>query len=282
MTVFQDLQRLNEVLEGTSPRLVACSGGVDSMLLATLAHRQKPQVTIVVHAVGPAVPAAASTRVKRWAHQEKWQLQLVNAGEFDDPEYLANPVNRCFHCKKNLYRTLRDIRGQLDSSSVLLSGTNLDDLDDFRPGLEAAKEAAVRHPFVEASITKNQLREIARQAALPFADLPAAPCLASRLYTGTTVQADLLQLIDQTEEWIREQTGLAVVRCRVHKLEMRVEVENPILMENHHKLVQDLRARVLQASDLINSVVIDPNPYKPGRAFVRENLAEDALSTIIQ
>ena len=277
MTVFQDLQRLNEVLEGTSPRLVACSGGVDSMLLATLAHRQKPQVTIVVHAVGPAVPAAASTRVKRWAHQEKWQLQLVNAGEFDDPQYLANPVNRCFHCKKNLYRTLRDIRGQLDSSSVLLSGTNLDDLDDFRPGLEAAKEAAVRHPFVEASITKTQLREIARQSALPFADLPAAPCLASRLYTGTTVQADLLQLIDQTEEWIREQTGLAVVRCRVHQQKMRVEVENPSLLENHHKFVLDLRARVLKASDLINSVVIDPKPYQPGRAFVRGNLAEDAV-----
>ena len=277
MTVFQDLQRLNEVLEGTSPRLVACSGGVDSMLLATLAHRQKPQVTIVVHAVGPAVPAAASTRVKRWAHQEKWQLQLVNAGEFDDPEYLANPVNRCFHCKKNLYRTLRDIRGQLDSSSVLLSGTNLDDLDDFRPGLEAAKEAAVRHPFVEASITKTQLREIARQSALPFADLPAAPCLASRLYTGTTVQADLLQLIDQTEEWIREQTGLAVVRCRVHQKKMRVEVENPSLVENHPKFVLDLRARVLKASDLINSVMIDPKPYQPGRAFVRGNLAEDAV-----
>ena len=276
MTVFQDLQRLNEVLEGTSPRLVACSGGVDSMLLATLAHRQKPQVTIVVHAVGPAVPAAASTRVKRWAHQEKWQLQLVNAGEFDDPQYLANPVNRCFHCKKNLYRTLRDIRGQLDSSSVLLSGTNLDDLDDFRPGLEAAKEASVRHPFVEASITKTQLREIARQSALPFADLPAAPCLASRLYTGTTVQADLLQLIDQTEEWIREQTGLAVVRCRVHQQKMRVEVENPSLVENHPKFVLDLRARVLKASDLINSVVIDPKPYQPGRAFVRGNLAEDA------
>ena len=277
MTVFQDLQRLNEVLEGTSPRLVACSGGVDSMLLATLAHRQKPQATIVVHSVGPAVPAAASTRVKRWAQQEKWHLQLVNAGEFDDPEYLANPVNRCFHCKKNLYRTLSDILGQLDSSSVLLSGTNLDDLDDFRPGLEAAKEAAVRHPFVEASITKAQLREIARKSALPFADLPAAPCLASRLYTGTEVQADLLQLIDQTEEWIREQTGLAVVRCRVHQKKMRVEVENPSLVENQPKFVLDLRARVLKVSDLINSVVIDPKPYQPGRAFVRGNLAEDAV-----
>ena len=282
MTVFNDMRQLNEVLNVTSPRLVACSGGVDSMLLATLAHRQNPEETIVVHAVGPAVPATASTRLKRWAHQENWQLKLVNAGEFDDPKYLANPLNRCFHCKKNLYSTLREIREQLDSTSVLLSGTNLDDLQEFRPGLEAAKQAGVRHPFVEASITKAQLREIARQSALPFADLPAAPCLASRLYTGTIVEADLLLLIDQTEEWIREQTGLAVVRCRVHKLEMRVEVENPLLMENHHKLVQDLRAKVLQASDLINSVVIDPNPYKPGRAFVRENLAEDALSTKIQ
>ena len=272
MTMFEDLKRLNTVLEATSPRLVACSGGVDSMLLATLAHRQKPEETILVHAVGPAVPAAASTRVKRWAHQEKWQLQLVNAGEFDDPEYLANPVNRCFHCKKNLYRTLREIREQLDSSSVLLSGTNLDDLDEFRPGLEAAKQAGVRHPFVEASITKPQLREIARLSALPFADLPAAPCLASRLYTGTKVQADLLRLIDQTEEWIREQTSLAVVRCRIHQQEMRVEVENPSVMEKHHGLVHNLRARVLEASDHINSVVIDPKPYQPGRAFVRGNL----------
>ena len=252
------------------------------MLLATLAHRQKPEETIVIHAVGPAVPAAASKRVKRWAHQEKWQLQLVNAGEFNDPKYLANPVNRCFHCKKNLYRTLGDIREQLDSSSVLLSGTNLDDLDEFRPGLKAAKQAGVIHPFVEASITKPQLREIARQLALPFADLPAAPCLASRLYTGTKVQSDLLQLIDQTEEWIREQTGLAVVRCRVHQQEMRVEVENPSLVEKHHKLVQGLRARVLEASEYINSVVIDSKPYKPGRAFVRGNLSKDDHSTIIQ
>ena len=277
MTMFEDLKRLNTVLEATSPRLVACSGGVDSMLLATLAHRQKPEETIVVHAVGPAVPAAASTRVKRWAYQEKWQLQLVNAGEFDDPEYLANPVNRCFHCKKNLYRTLREIREQLDSSSVLLSGTNLDDLDEFRPGLEAAKQAGVRHPFVEASITKPQLREIARLSALPFADLPAAPCLASRLYTGTKVQADLLRLIDQTEEWIREQTSLAVVRCRIHQQEMRVEVENPSVMEKHHGLVHNLRARVLEASDHINSVVIDPKPYQPGRAFARGNLSEEPI-----
>ena len=282
MTVFEDLKRLNTVLEVTSPRLVACSGGVDSMLLATLAHRQKPEETIVIHAVGPAVPAAASKRIKRWAHQEKWQLQLVNAGEFNDPKYLANPVNRCFHCKKNLYRTLGDIREQLDSSSVLLSGTNLDDLDEFRPGLKAAKQAGVIHPFVEASITKPQLREIARQLALPFADLPAAPCLASRLYTGTKVQSDLLQLIDQTEEWIREQTGLAIVRCRVHQQEMRVEVENPSLVEKHHKLVQGLRARVLEASEYINSVVIDSKPYKPGRAFMRGNLSKDDHSTIIQ
>ena len=88
-------------LGGTSPRLVACSGGVDSMLLATLAHRQKPEETIVVHAVGPAVPAAASKRVKRWPIKRNGNFNSSNtAGEFDDPEYLANPVNRCFHCRK--------------------------------------------------------------------------------------------------------------------------------------------------------------------------------------
>ena len=272
MSAAVDLQLLNAVLEKLSPRLIACSGGVDSMLLATLAHRQKPEETVVVHALGPAVPAAASTRVKRWAHQENWQIRLINAGEFKDPEYLANPVNRCFHCKKNLYRTLQDLREKSDSPSVLLSGTNLDDLDEFRPGLEAAKQAGVRHPYVEASITKLQLREIARESALPFADLPAAPCLASRLYTGTIVQADLLQLIDTTEEWIREKTGLAVVRCRVKNQEMRVEVENPSMLKNHQTLLNLISGRVLNSSGLINSLVIDPKPYQPGRAFIRETV----------
>ena len=92
----------------------------------------------------------------------------------------------------------------------------------------------------------------------------------------------MLQLIDQTEEWIREQTGLDVVRCRVHQQEMRVEVENPSVMEKHHELIHNLRARVLEASNHINSVVIDQKPYQPGRAFVRGNLAEDDHSTIIQ
>ena len=135
----------------------------------------------------------------------------------------------------------------------------------------------MRHPFVEASITKPKLREIARQADLPFADLPAAPCLASRLYTGTKVRSDLLQLIDQTEEWIREKTGLDVVRCRVHQQEMRVEVENPSVMEKHHELIHDLRARILGASNHINSVVIDQQPYQPGRAFVRGNLQKTTI-----
>ena len=100
--------------------------------------------------------------------------------------------------------------------------------------------------------------------------------------TGTKVQSDLLQLIDQTEEWIREQTGLAVVRCRVHQQEMRVEVENPSLVEKHHQLVQGLRARVLGASEYINSVVIDSKPYKPGSSFCERKSSKDDHSTIIQ
>lgn len=264
-----DLQRLEQVLERHLPRLIACSGGVDSLLLATIAHRQAPQQTWIVHATGPAVPAAATRRVEQWARQEKWQLELVDAGEFQDPDYLANPVNRCFHCKKNLYGTLHQLRSTLASESVLLSGTNLDDLQDFRPGLQAAERAGVCHPWVEAEITKSRLRQIARMLGLPFADLPAAPCLASRLYTGTAVEAAVLQQIDQAETWIREQTGWAVVRCRVRETELRVEIEDPSAFTEYPRLQSDLERLLLVPGSRIRQVTLDSNPYRAGRAVVR-------------
>src|SRR5207249_1462817 len=116
-----------------------------------------------------------------------WQLQLVHSREFDDEQYLANPRNRCFHCKRHLYGELAALSARLPEFEgwTLLSGANLDDLGEYRPGLEAAAERAVRHPFIETGIGKAQIRAIARVAGLSFSELPASPCLASRLYTGT-------------------------------------------------------------------------------------------------
>ena len=119
---------------------VAASGGVDSTTLAIIAHRQLGDRCAVFHAVSPAVPPAATERLLTIAEKEHWNYEVINAGEFDYPNYLKNPLNRCFYCKNNLYKTIAS-----RAASTLISGTNADDMEDFRPGLRAAAEYAVRH-----------------------------------------------------------------------------------------------------------------------------------------
>ena len=137
------------------------------------------------HAVSPAVPEEATERVKRLAATQGWRLRIVDAREFADENYLANPVDRCFFCKTNLYGCIaRHIDAQI------LSGANLDDLREYRPGLEAAKRHSVRHPYLEAEIDKRAVRSLARELGLgALSELPAAPCLSSRVETGIAIRA---------------------------------------------------------------------------------------------
>ena len=144
---------LERVLEGIGRVAVAVSGGVDSMTLAVVAHRAPDVSVAMYHAVSPAVPADATERVERYARRERWSLEVLDAGEFVDPRYVANPVNRCYFCKTNLYSTIAAPAG-----AVIVSGTNTDDLGDFRPGLAAAAEHAIRHPYVECGIDKSTVR----------------------------------------------------------------------------------------------------------------------------
>ena len=182
------MERLDEVLADCVPRVVACSGGVDSLTLATVAHRRAPAGTVIAHTVTPAVPADGTARVLAHARREGWTLELLTSGEFGDERYLSNPTDRCYHCKASLYDAVADLRTNgVASDSVVLSGANVDDLGEYRPGLDAAAERGVRHPYVEAGMGKAQVRALARELGLAEADLPASPCLASRLYTGTRV-----------------------------------------------------------------------------------------------
>ena len=215
-----DADRLLALLSDIGPTIVACSGGVDSLLLATVSHRWSTQKDVIVaHAISPAVPAAATERVTRFARAEGWRLELIHSGEFSDPVYRANPVNRCYYCKTHLYTALSMIAEVKVSTGAMrhtiVSGANVDDLGEYRPGLQAAREFDVRHPFVEAGMAKRDIREMARRLGLPFADLPASPCLASRLYTGTAVTASRLSAVEHGEEFLKEHTGVEVVRCRV-------------------------------------------------------------------
>ena len=196
-------KRLHEVLHTFDKVAVALSGGVDSMVLAFHAHEALGNRATMYHAISAAVPPEATQRVQAYAATYTWQLKLIDANEFADDDYLSNPVNRCFFCKTSLYGTVADHTNQ-----QILSGTNLDDLGDYRPGLVAAQEYSVRHPLVEANIDKATVRALAAFSGLDdLAELPAAPCLSSRITTGVPVTVERVKLVYAVEKLLKETFG---------------------------------------------------------------------------
>ena len=221
--------RLRGVLEGTTGSwAVAVSGGVDSLTLAAVAHTTLgPERVRMHHAVSPAVPAEATRRTQALAAAQGWSLDIFDAGEFADPAYRANPVDRCFFCKTNLYGT---VARRVGPGSILVSGTNTDDLGEYRPGLEAARAYGVRHPFVEAGIDKAGVRTIARVVGLgEVAELPSSPCLSSRVETGIAIDPETLATIDRIETLVRSAISPRTVRCRVRASGMVLELDQAAL-----------------------------------------------------
>ncbi|MEP1122945.1 MAG: ATPase [Ilumatobacter sp.] len=262
------LGRLHAVLGSMHPRIVACSGGIDSLLLAHVAHEAAPAATLIAHTVTPAVPGDGTARVVDHAERHGWETRIVRSGEFDDEAYLSNPTDRCYHCKSNLYDAVMALRGDTLPDAVILSGANLDDLGEYRPGLAAAAEREVRHPYVEAEVTKAEIRSIARHLGLAEADLPASPCLASRLYTGTRVTPSMLRAIEAGEALVRERSGIGVVRCRVRDTAVLVEVADVDRDLIDDRLLVGLAATMRSIEPSITSVELDARAYEPGRAFV--------------
>ena len=260
------LHALQDILGDIGPAAIAVSGGVDSMTLATVAGRVPGNNIEVFHALSPAVPADASARVRQHAERESWRLREINAGEFDDPQYRDNPVNRCFYCKTNLYGTIA-----AHTEETVLSGTNLDDLGDYRPGLEAAHRHAVRHPFGEAKIDKQTVRAIARHLALDdVAELPAAPCLSSRVETGLRIEGDQLTLIDAVEKFVARRLGAGTVRCRIRRKEVIIELgadELEALSEKDRSELRTVISAMFEADGIAKP--LDFRPYRMGSAFLR-------------
>ena len=251
-------------------RIIACSGGVDSLLLADVAHQAAPGTTVVAHSVTPAVPRAATERVQRTAETLGWDLRLVESAELGDDRYLANPVDRCFFCKTNLYDELERIAAALPHDGwTLMSGANVDDLGEYRPGLLAAAEHQVRHPYVEAGLGKPHIRALAAARSRDWHDLPAAPCLASRLYTGTPVTPGLLRSVEEGEITARRSTGLEVLRCRVRGTDVVVEVPAGDRASVTPAVLDAVLAAMLPHAPQLSTIGLDPEPYAPGRAFVQ-------------
>jgi uncharacterized protein len=194
-------------------------------------------------------------------------LKFVSAGEFEDQRYLANPVNRCFYCKQNLYGTIA-----ANTTSQLLSGTNLDDLGDWRPGLKAAAEHGTRHPFVEAGIDKDGIRAIARHYRLDdIAELPAAPCLSSRVETGIPIEPRELSFIDAAETLIRRSLTPQTVRCRIRGGGIVVELDTETHANTNTTQKSTLSAALQRLSGAHGiGGDIEFAAYERGSAFLRE------------
>ena len=253
-----------------APLAVAVSGGVDSLTLATFAGRALgPGTVLAVHATSPAVPGEATRRVRSRAAAEGWGLRIIAAGEFADPRYRANPVNRCFFCKTNLYGAIRTV-----TDRRIASGANLDDLGEYRPGLDAAREHGVRHPFVEAGLAKADVRALARDLGLPaIAALPSAPCLSSRVETGIPIEAATLGFIHAVERLVGAELGEAgagqAVRCRVRASGIVVELDSTSLAAldagRREALAEAIRTR---APEGLAERSVGFAPYRTGSAFL--------------
>jgi pyridinium-3,5-biscarboxylic acid mononucleotide sulfurtransferase len=260
------IRALESCLAGMGRVAVAVSGGVDSLTLAAVAHARFGDCVTLFHAVSPAVPPEATLRTRALAARFDWRLQVLDAGEFSDAAYLGNPANRCYFCKSSLYGAIAR-----QTSAQLVSGTNRDDLGDYRPGLEAAAQHGVRHPYVECGIDKAGVRAIAAGIGLDeIAGLPAAPCLSSRLETGIRVTATALGLVHAVETLVGRRLQASTVRCRVRGAGIHIELDEAALVRAGG-CGPDLRGEVeALCAARGHPGAVEFTRYRMGSAFLRD------------
>ena len=202
---------------------VAFSGGIDSTVVANAAHLALGDGAVAVTADSPSVPRAEIAEAVELARCIGIRHRLVATQEFGDPDYVRSDGARCYFCKDELYSQIETLLPELGVNAIC-SGANLDDLGDYRPGLKAAAEHAVRHPLQEAGFTKAEVRALARAWDLPIWDKPASPCLSSRVAPGVEVTPERTARIDAAEAYLKS-LGLRECRVRLHEGELaRIEV----------------------------------------------------------
>jgi pyridinium-3,5-biscarboxylic acid mononucleotide sulfurtransferase len=214
--VSEEYERLRGLLRACSSCLVAYSGGVDSAFLAYVAHDVLGSKSLAAIADSPSLPRRELEQALALARQFQFPVRVIRTREFESPSYLANPENRCYFCKHELFQALAPL-AKAEGFAVIAYGENASDIGDYRPGAQAAAEFQVRAPLKEAGLTKADIRALSAQLGLPTADKPQMACLSSRVPYGEAVSPKKLSMIEQAENVLRD-LGFYDVRVRHHEL----------------------------------------------------------------